>query len=270
MGRRGQGASRFAPKLVALDIDGTLVDGYGVMPEEVRAAVRRVVDAGVPVVLSTGRSWLATKIIFDHLELPPGWVVASNGGLLATYPPYEVHHETHFDPGPVIRQVAEIAPQARVAVQEGLHWRATQPFPDGELLGEVHLESFEELASREVSRIIVRDPGSTEETFAEMVAQLGLHEVSYFVGWSAWLDIAPSGVDKASGLTFVCEQFGLTAADVLAIGDGRNDIEMLLWAGRGVAMGDAVDEVKHVADAVTGTFGELGVAVELERWFPRQ
>jgi hydroxymethylpyrimidine pyrophosphatase-like HAD family hydrolase len=100
------------------------------------------------------------------------------------------------------------------------------------------------------------------------VAKLGLHEVSYFVGWSAWLDIGPRGVDKAHGLAMVCEDLGIDPADVLALGDGRNDIEMLQWAGRGVAIGDAPDEVKAAADIVTGLFDELGTVAELDRWFP--
>ena len=61
---------------------------------------------------------------------------------------------------------------------------------------------------------------------------------------------------------------GLTSADVLAIGDGRNDIEMLQWAGRGVAMGQAVDEVHEAADATTESVYDDGAAVELRRWFP--
>ncbi|HJE50885.1 MAG TPA: Cof-type HAD-IIB family hydrolase [Tessaracoccus flavescens] len=258
----------FTPRLVALDIDGTLVDGYGVMPPEVHAAVRRAVDAGATVVLSTGRSWLATKPIFDDLDLPSGWAVSSNGAMVVTYPPFDVRHEVRFDPAEVVRRAAEIAPQAAIAVQDGLDWRANRHFPPGELLGEVTIESIDELASREVSRVVVRDPESTEEKFAEMVSQLGLHEVSFFVGWSAWLDIAPKGVDKSAGLEMVCRELGIAQADVLAIGDGRNDIEMLEWAGRGVAMGDAPDEVKAAADYVTGNFADLGTVDELDRWFP--
>ncbi|WP_197512877.1 HAD family hydrolase [Tessaracoccus coleopterorum] len=253
--------------MVALDIDGTLVDGFGVMPPEVHAAVRRVVDAGVPVVLSTGRSWLATQTVFEELDLPAGWAVSSNGAMVVTHPPFEVRHETRFDPASVVRQVADVAPSARIAVQDGLDWRVSREFPPGELQGEVTIETIDELASRPVSRVIVRDPESTEEKFSEVVAQLGLHEVAYFIGWSAWLDIAPQGVDKAHGLQIVCEALGIDRAHVLAIGDGRNDIEMLEWAGRGVAVGDAADEVREAADAVTGTFEELGTVAELDRWF---
>lgn len=266
-GKRGN-AMDFTPQLVALDIDGTLVDAFGVMPPEIRAAVRRIVDAGVTVVLSTGRSWLSTKPIADHLGLPHGWHVSANGAMVVTYPELNIRHETRFDPSDVVRQVSEIAPHARIAVQDGLHWRVNREFPPGELLGEVAVVPTEELATEEVSRVIVRDPETTEEAFSALVGRLGLQEVSYFVGWSAWLDIAPKGIDKSFGLEMVCTELGIDRRDVLAIGDGRNDIEMLEWAGRGVAMGDAPDEVKAVADAVCGNFADLGTVDELSLWFP--
>ncbi|HHT12819.1 MAG TPA: HAD-IIB family hydrolase, partial [Propionibacterium sp.] len=159
----------FTPELVALDIDGTLVDAFGVMPPEVRSAVQRVVDAGATVVLSTGRSWLATQPIADHLGLPEGWHVSANGAMVVTYPELEIRHETRFDPSDVVRQVSEIAPNARIAVQDGLHWRVNREFPPDELLGEVAVVPVEELAREDVSRVIVRDPDTTEEAFSAMV-----------------------------------------------------------------------------------------------------
>jgi hydroxymethylpyrimidine pyrophosphatase-like HAD family hydrolase len=74
-------------------------------------------------------------------------------------------------------------------------------------------------------------------------------------------------VTKASGLQYVVDQIGMSAADTLAIGDGRNDVEMLRWAGRGVAMGQAVQEVIDAADDVTGIVAEDGAATEIGRWF---
>ena len=79
--------------------------------------------------------------------------------------------------------------------------------------------------------------------------------------------IAPQGIDKAHGLQRVVDELGLSKADVLALGDGNNDIEMLEWAGRGVAMGDAPATVKAAADHVTGCFDDGGTAEELARWF---
>ena len=76
---------------------------------------------------------------------------------------------------------------------------------------------------------------------------LGLTGVTYSIGYTAWLDIAPEGVTKATGLAYVADRLGVDAADVLAIGDGRNDIEMLSWAGRGVTFSDSPPEVLSAA-----------------------
>jgi len=128
------------------------------------------------------------------------------------------------------------------------------------------IEDVDELISEPVTRVIIRDPSSSAEDFLELAPDLGLHGINYFVGYTAWLDLAPEGVSKASALSKVAAELGVVAAEVLAIGDGRNDLEMLAWAGRGVAMGQAPDEVKAAADAVTGTWAEDGVAHELGRW----
>ena len=260
----------FKPALVALDIDGTIVSVDGDLPDEVRDAVRRVVAAGVPVVLTTGRAWAGTQIIFDALGLPPGPSVCANGAMIVNYPPVEVVHEIRFDPADSISRVARLAPNAAIAVTDGMLWRVSKPFPDGELNGEFVVESVEELASRPVSRIVVHDPETDDDVFNEMVEALGLREVSYYMGWSSWVDIVPKDVDKARGLERVCGQLGVAAADVLVLGDGYNDIEMIRWAGRGVAMGDAPHGVRTAADHVTGDFGSGGAVQELERWFPAE
>ena len=255
------------PKLVALDIDGTLVDFDGVLPGSVRTAVRRVVDAGVPVVMSTGRSWMATQVIVDALELPPAMHVCSNGAVVVDYPPFTVVRQVNFDPGPVIDRVVSQM-DALIAVEEiGVGYRVSAAFPEGELYGDTFHESLDSLRSRPVSRVIVRDPNADNEEFIQLAHRLGLHGGSYFVGWSCWLDIAPEGVDKAAGLDVVCERYGIRPVDVLAIGDGYNDVEMLRWAGRGVALGDAHPEVKAFADHVTAKFADGGTAEELNRWF---
>jgi hydroxymethylpyrimidine pyrophosphatase-like HAD family hydrolase len=130
------------------------------------------------------------------------------------------------------------------------------------------LQSVEELVAEPVTRVIIRDPHSSEEEFIELARKLGLQGTNYFIGWTAWLDIAPEGVSKASALAEVAATLGVAREEVLAIGDGRNDIEMLGWAGRGVAMGQAPLEVQEAADDVTETVDNDGVAVELGRWFP--
>src|SRR4051812_39633887 len=268
------------PQVVALDIDGTLlkwITGQGATLEEIEPAVydavNRAYDAGAHVVLASGRSPHGMTRVADLLDLPRDgddrlWIVASNGSVILRYPPVDVVHEETFDARDAVRAILERHPSALVAVEErGVGYRLNDHFPPGELTGDMIVTPVEELVAQPVSRVIIRDPSSTADDFVALGRDLGLHGTSYVVGWTAWLDLAPVGVSKASGLSHVVDQLGLEPSDVLAIGDGRNDVEMLSWAGRGVAMGHAPDEVKEMADAVTGTVDEDGAAEELSRWF---
>lgn len=280
MTRRPGPGEGFTPRLVALDIDGTLLvpepdNGFSAetVTPAVREAVDRVLAAGVPVVLASGRSPLSMSHVLDHLEIPRsgGEVlgVASNGAVTFAYPPLAVVSEVTFDAREAVRTVLEHVPEAAVAVEEhGVGYRVNRMFPEGELDGELILTPLEEIVAGEVTRVIIRDPDSTSEDFVELAEKLGLQGTNYFIGWTAWLDLAPEGVSKASALEGVAARLGVARADVLAIGDGRNDSEMLRWAGRGVAMGQAPLEVQDAADDVTGTVDADGAAQELSRWFP--
>ena len=276
----GAWAGGWRPKLVALDIDGTLFvpdleNGFSTdeVTPAVRAAVERLVDSGTHVVLASGRAPLSMSKVLEHLRIPGRdrdqvLVVASNGAVTFSYPPMQVLDEVTFDARPAVHAVLRHVPDAAVAVEEhGIGYRVNRHFPAGELDGEMILTPIEEMVASEVSRVIIRDPQSTSEDFLKLADKLGLRGTNYFIGWTAWLDLAPEGVTKASGLASVAQRLGVDREDVLAIGDGRNDIDMLRWAGRGVAMGQAPAEVKKAADAVTASVQEDGVAVELARWF---
>jgi len=254
-------------RLLALDIDGTLVDSAERASPAVVSAVTAARAAGAHVVLSTGRSVYGIGRIIDLLRLPEGFCVASNGAVIFTYRPVKVTSALTFDAAPAVRLVLEHVPDALVAVEVvGRGYRSNAPFPEGEITGEMWIENIDELISEPVTRVIIRDPSSSAERFLELAHDLGLHGINYFVGYTAWLDLAPEGVSKASALSKVAAEVGVAAADVLAIGDGRNDLEMLTWAGRGVAMGQAPDEVKAAADAVTNSWADDGVAYELASW----
>ena len=256
------------PRLVACDVDGTLVDHDGRMPTAVGEAIDLVLAAGVPVVLATGRSWHGTLPLVEEMKLPPGPSVCSNGAVIVRYPPEEIVKAVTFDPREVIKRVEEFAPGTLIAVEEiGRGYRLNNHFPGGDLTGEMIIEDVEQLSAKPVTRIILRDPTRSDQDFVGLARQLGLDGVTYFVGWSAWLDIAPAGVNKATALAEVAAGLGISAADVLAFGDGRNDIEMLRWAGRGVAIGGAPAEVQEAADDVSVPFEDGGPVFELRRWF---
>ena len=121
----------------------------------------------------------------------------------------------------------------------GVGFRMNELFPDGELDGVHRVVDFDELWSGEVTRVIVRSPEHTSAQFHEMVAHLGLDDVTYAVGWTAWMDLAPLGVSKATALERLRRILHVQPHLTVAVGDGHNDVEMLEWAARGVAMGHA-------------------------------
>lgn len=255
------------PQLIALDLDGTVVDESNVVAADVIEAIGAVQEVGIAVMVATGRSFTSAQTVIDQLGLAPTEHILSNGAVTVRYPPMEVVDVLTFDPRPAVEELRAAIPTARFAVEVmGRGYQVTEPFPDGELHGPMEVVSLERMVASEVSRVIVRDPGSSVEAFDELAARLGMEGVTYHVGYSAWLDLAPHGVDKAHGLARVAARMGIARSDVLAVGDGRNDTSMLAWAGRGVAMGGSPDEVLSSADAVTGLLIDGGLRHELLRW----
>lgn len=257
----------FSPRLIAIDVDGTLVDGENVMSSAVFDAVQKVRAKGAEIVITTGRSIPGVMDAIGKLGLSDGIAIASNGAVVFSFDPPEVLHSVTFDAAPAVRLILEQVPSALVAVEEvGVGYRVNKPFPDSEINGVMTVHDIDELIAQPVARVIIRAPELAAGEFSAIVHDLGLTGTSYYIGYSAWVDLAPEGVSKASGLEYVCERLGVAQADVLAIGDGHNDFEMLEWAGRGVAMGHAPDRVKAVADDVTGSIDEDGLATELARY----
>lgn len=258
------------PRLVALDVDGTVLDHDGRLTERVRAAVRAIVETGTHVVIATGRSLVATLPVLDQLGLLTGYAVTSNGSVTVRLDPalangWDAVEVVTFDPSPVLRLLREHLPSAVYAVEDfGMGFRLTGPFPDGELIGRLTVVPFEDLLATPATRVVVRSPEHTPEDFLDLVRRLGLHGGSYAVGWTAWLDIAPEGVSKAYGLAIAADALGVGPADVLAVGDGRNDVEMFSWAGRSVAMGQSPAEVQAVADQVCAAVEGDGLADVLD------
>ncbi|MRJ99923.1 HAD-IIB family hydrolase [Aeromicrobium sp. S22] len=255
------------PRLVALDVDGTLVDSANEMTPAVREVVRAVRDSGIEVAISTGRAIPGVVDTTQKLGFTEGYAVASNGAVVFSYDPVEVLHAVTFDASDAVSRVLEYVPDAIVAVEElGVGFRVNRPFPEDEISGNFTVEHIDSLMADPVTRVVIRSTDHTAEEFTKIVEDLGLIGTNYFIGYSAWLDLAPEGVSKASGLAFLTDRLGITQEDVLAVGDGNNDIEMLQWAGRGVAMGHAPDTLTDVADHVTGSIDDDGLVEELRRY----
>ncbi len=255
--------------LVALDIDGTLLREDGVISPEVIAAVQRVRDDGHEVMLATGRSVSMTLPVLDRLQLTPEYLVCSNGAITLsrdTGAPtgYSRIAVDSFDPSEVLITIRESLGDASYAVEDETgFYRYTGTFPDSTLGASSERVPFDQLLRNQATRVVVISPEHAIEDFLSIVEKMGLHKVTYNVGWTAWLDIAPDGVNKATALERVRAWLDIPRQRVIAVGDGRNDIDMLTWAsqhGRGVAMGQAPAEVRVVANEVTSSDLDDGIA----------
>jgi len=259
----------WTPKLVAVDADGTIVAPDETIPPALADKLRQIDAAGVPIVLATGRAWLSAQRVLDQLNLPQIYCVCNNGATVVTYPPLAIVASTTFDPAPVIAVVRDY-PTTVIAIEDfGRGYLLSRSFPPGlfPLHGDHTVVSFDQLAARPASRLILRDAEASPAEFDAMVARLDLSGLSFIQGSDNWLDVAAGEAGKENGLAIASAALGVDRRDVLAFGDGDNDVTMLEWAGRGVALGDAPAQLQAVADAVSPTFADGGILAELEYWF---
>ncbi|MET4156528.1 HAD hydrolase family protein [Agromyces sp. PvR057] len=260
------------PWFVALDVDGTIMHEDESIDPAVASAVASARDRGHEVTIATGRSWSGTSPVLETLGLRPEYVVCANGAVTmkrddAASDGYVRTHIETFDPSAALERIRSFLPDGRFMVE----------LPDGDRLYTAGMDTWNLDSARQVefeglfvpsaTRVVVVSPEHGTDEFMDIVAGMGLHQVSYAIGWTAWLDIAPDGVSKATALERVRGWQGHDLDRVIAVGDGRNDIEMFAWAGaagRAVAMGQSPDEVKAAATEVTGGIDEAGLAVVLD------
>jgi hydroxymethylpyrimidine pyrophosphatase-like HAD family hydrolase len=260
----GQKTRTTTQRLVALDIDGTLIGQDRRIPPGTVAALDLVRAAGHHVVLATGRSLIGLGPITTRLGLVQGYAVCSNGALTIRLDPttptgYTVIAAKQFDPSPAIRQAVEIAPDVRVAVEEiGWGWRVNTTFDPGHLNGPQKKVPLSDLVAAPASRVALHSPGIGHH-----------HDTLSTTGVTAtpagpdWLDLTAPGTSKAAALEAIRTRLGVPAAQTVAVGDGINDLEMLAWAARSVAMGHAPAVVQAAADEVTGTIEQSGAVAVL-------
>lgn len=273
--------------IIALDLDGTVLShGFegagddaegGHIDSDLAEAIRALDAAGHEVIIATGRSVDATLPIVERLRIRPEWVIAANGAMTLKRDPlgsrgYRREYVEAFNPTEVLLKLRPQLATAHFSVElaDG-GFLYTKPIPAGTLPTKQKQVTFEELLGVQASRVLIFSPDRRLEDFLSAVDDLGLTHVSYAVGTSAWLDISPSGVTKASALETLRARIGINPANVFAAGDGNNDIDMLQWAARlgdSVAMGQAEPHVKAAAGRTTAPVDEGGLLLALQERFP--
>jgi len=267
-----------APRLVATDVDGTLLDpDERVSPRSV-AVIGRLVAAGVGFVLVTGRPPRWIPPVVAQLDMA-GIAVCANGAVLYDTAADAVVWSCTLDPatltelavaafdalpgcGLAVERVCARAFDAAPALVAEPNFRSVWPATDNGLAPRAEL-----LAEPAVKLLISCPELSSDAMVAALAPMVGDAAGLSFSTPRGLVEAAPPGITKATGLAEVAHRLGLGAADVVAFGDMPNDLAMLRWAGHGVAMGNAHPALFDIADEVTASNGEDGLALILERWF---
>ena len=266
------------PRLVACDVDGTLLGTGARASRRTVEVISRVVAAGVPFVLVTGRPPRWVPPVVQELEYA-GLAVCANGAVLYDAARDRVLSAETLDPIR-LRDIADALdralPGCMLAVERAgdtalpgeheflaeLDYAHPWPSPDSQ-----HAPRGE-LFGRPAVKLLVRHPDMASEAMAvAATAAAGDSVAVTFSTNSGLIELAAPGVSKSTGLAAVARRFGVRAEDIIAFGDMPNDLAMLSWAGHGVAMANAHPAVLSTADEVTAPNTEDGVALVLERWF---
>jgi len=255
-------------RLIATDIDGTLLRSDGIVSERSRAALVRARAAGLAVVLVTGRPPRGVRAL--RLEECANLAVCANGALVYEPTGDLLILQRPFTPSVARRFVVDLrqaAPGVVFACEAGMQfcrepgYEAVHPL---DLLDAV-VEDAVAFSLRPVAKLLVRHPEMPLKLLIPIAEAVAGDDAEVTRSGPETLEISAGGVTKASTMELLCRQEGVTAAEVVAIGDMVNDLSLLNWAGHAVAVANAHGEVLAVADEVTGSNDEDGVAAYVER-----
>ena len=257
-------------KLIASDLDGTLFDvDHRPAPRTV-VAVNAAVDAGIVVVAVTGRSYFSGAPLAISTGARLDWFIGSNGGHRLDYATNVLEERLTF----TSEAVDEICDGVDAALEkvgfaweigEGLAWNQVfvDMAPTTQSRPRIVMERGDHRIS-EVGKIFVAHPEVTSVDLVDLVQPHVHADLNVTTSGAKFVEITPAGADKGSALARLCGNLGIERSEVVAFGDNQNDLTMLDWAGRGVAMGNALGMVKAVADEVAAPNHEHGVAQVIE------
>ncbi|GAA3373147.1 HAD family hydrolase [Streptomyces sannanensis] len=262
----------FPYRLIATDLDGTLLRSDETVSQRTRDALAAATAAGAAHIVVTGRAVPWTRHILDDLDYQ-GLAVCGQGAQVYHAGEHRLLTSLTLD-----RQLAALAVSKIEAETGPLALAASRDGLDGEVLvgpGYRTLDStalparpFEnpaELWAAPLTKVYIQHPVLDDDTLARTARQTVGNLVDVVVAGPGIVEILPLGLSKATGLSLAARRLGLRAADTIAFGDMPNDIPMFGWAAHSVAMADAHDDLKAVAHEITASNEDDGIAVVLER-----
>lgn len=267
---------RPAPRLVASDLDGTLVRSDLSVSDRTREVLARVEKAGSLFVMVTGRPprWMAPVAEATGHR---GLAVCANGALVYDLHTERVVRSSLIDAEAAAEVVAALrrdVPGIAFAVEKAPADGAPGGFAREQVYvprwdnGEVAVEDVAAMVANGAVKLLARqEQMGSDELLAAARACLGNAAELTHSSADGLLEISAAGISKASGLASLAEEWEVDATDVVAFGDMPNDLPMLSWAGHAVGMANAHPEVLAAVDEVTSSNDDDGVAQVLERWF---
>ena len=263
-------------KVLAFDIDGTLTNSRKEITPATKAAIRRAAELGCKIVIASGRPPQGVRRYVKELDLEElgGYVLCMNGGKIISCADGRVLRDCLI-PEEYNAEIIELAAaeDVHILTYEGdniLSETPEDPYLEIEAringLGVKPVESLLDYVSFPVNKYLMLGDGDRLAEVEKRVWEL-LHErLDVYRSEPFFLEILPKGINKADALETLLQEVGANREELMAFGDGFNDLTMIRYAGIGVAMGNAVEVVKEAADVIVPTNDEDGIVTALERY----
>lgn len=263
-------------KMIVLDLDGTLTNRDKVVTDHTKEVLFEAQKRGKIVVLASGRPTYGVVPLAEELELEKygGYILSFNGGIIMDCRTKEVVFQKKL-PVEVNAKIVELAHKERVtlmAYQDEYIITNDKDFEYVQLesrISHMKIKQVDDMAAYlnfVVPKMIMTDDGDYLATVEGRVkAALGKN-LSVYRSEEFFLEILPKGIDKAQSLEHLLSSIGVTREEIIACGDGYNDLTMIQYAGLGVAMGNGVLPVRKAADYITLSNNEDGVAHVVEKF----
>jgi hypothetical protein len=254
------------PRLVATDLDGTLLDSRGELSERTRTVLDRLDEARVPLVVVTARPLRWMTELWPYVGRH-GIGVVSNGAIVYDVAEGRIHQLEGIEVEAglaLVDAIRRALPGAAFAfeMESGFAYEPAydeeHQIPDGSPSG-----TPEEVLTGTAVKVLVKAPGTDPTELREVVAAAVGDAATPTWSTEGLVEISAAGVTKAAALARVCDRLGIAAADVVAFGDMPNDLALLEWAGTSYAVANAHPSVLAVVDHVTASNDDDGVAEAL-------